>query len=203
RAMAQRLGPWLIWVCPQKPHCNVRDDSHEGAMMKRAARGARCLAAVFLSYASEDRDTAQRIAEGLHARGVSVWWDRDLYAGSDFAAEIQSELEMSSVIVVLWSAASVVSPWVRDEAAFARDKKHLIPLRIDGTEPPLGFRQLHTLELGRWNGDGEAPAFVSLSDSVRHALGSPVSPRAQLVPTKPKAKRHRIVAAGRGAHHRR
>jgi hypothetical protein len=103
---------------------------------------------------------------------------------------------MSTVIVVLWSAASVVSPWVRDEAAFARDKKHLIPLRIDGTEPPLGFRQLHTLELGRWNGDGEAPAFVSLSDSVRHALGSPVSPRAQLVPTKPKAKRHRIVAIG-------
>ena len=43
------------------------------------------------------------------------------------------------VVVVLWSAVSQASQWVRDEASQARDEKKLIPVRIDGARPPLGF----------------------------------------------------------------
>jgi hypothetical protein len=39
--------------------------------------------AVFLSYASEDAASAQRIAEALRAAGIEVWFDKDALRGGD------------------------------------------------------------------------------------------------------------------------
>ena len=33
------------------------------------------MADIFISYASEDRNKAEELAETLRARGWSVWWD--------------------------------------------------------------------------------------------------------------------------------
>jgi hypothetical protein len=45
---------------------------------------------VFLSYASEDRDTVNRIRDGLEARGVSVWQDvQNLRGGQNWEAKIE------------------------------------------------------------------------------------------------------------------
>jgi hypothetical protein len=35
----------------------------------------------FISYASEDRDLAQKLAGSIDACGWSVWWDRKIIAG--------------------------------------------------------------------------------------------------------------------------
>jgi TolB-like protein/Tfp pilus assembly protein PilF len=48
--------------------------------------------------------------------------------------------------VVLWSATSYQSHWVHDEATVGRDRKCLVPLSIDGAEPPLGFRQFQVID---------------------------------------------------------
>ena len=69
---------------------------------------------VFLSYANEDRVTAERFARGLEASGLSVWWDRHLRGGADFAREIERALQASEAVIVLWSARSLDSDRVRD-----------------------------------------------------------------------------------------
>ena len=76
-----------------------------------------------------------------------VWWDRHIQVGTDFSAEIERQIEAARVVVVLWSKASHDSQWVRDEAAYARDNRKLIPVRIVSSEPPLGFRQVQSLNL--------------------------------------------------------
>ena len=41
---------------------------------------------------------------------------------------------------------------MRDEAAQGRDQRKLVPVTLDGVEPPLGFRQYHSINLSRWRG---------------------------------------------------
>lgn len=107
------------------------------------------MAQVFLSYAREDRKRAQSVAAALENAGHSVWWDRHLAGGSEYSTEIATALERADAVVVLWSKAAVASPWVRDEAAKGRDRGRLVPATVDGTEPPLGFGQFHTIDLKR------------------------------------------------------
>lgn len=113
---------------------------------------------VFVSYAREDRPVAEVLARQLEAAGYSVWWDRDLYAGTDFEQVIGSELMEAKAVVVLWSATSVRSGWVRDEAATGMERGVLVPVLLAaGVLPPLGFRSVHCIphdprhlgELGR------------------------------------------------------
>lgn len=107
------------------------------------------MASIFLSYARDDLPTAKRIAAGLEAAGHSVWWDQHIGAGSRFSKEIDAALKAADLVVVLWSRSSVESTWVQDEAAFGRDRGRLLPLAIDGAEPPLGFRQFQALPITR------------------------------------------------------
>lgn len=139
------------------------------------------MADVFVSYVSEDRTIAEKISRGLEGAGFSVWWDRHIHGGVGFRKEIDRQLTEARVVIVLWSAASLDSEWVCDEAQQARDQKKLIPLRLESVQPPLGFRQTQSLDFGVWNGDLKAASFIKLVDSARHLLGA-VAAQA-LVPT--------------------
>jgi TIR domain len=132
---------------------------------------------VFLSYAREDRASAQALAAALGADGHGVWWDRELEGGSDFAAEIERQLAQTRVAVVLWSAASVQSGFVRDESSRARDSGKLLPVRIEDVPLPLGFGTLHTLDLLDWDGNADDEACVALRDAVKRHLGAAALPR--------------------------
>ena len=47
----------------------------------------------FLSYASEDRNVAERVAEDLQAAGVETWWDRwEIGAGDSIVQKINQGL---------------------------------------------------------------------------------------------------------------
>jgi adenylate cyclase len=111
------------------------------------------VAKVFLSYAREDEAAAKQLADGVGRAGHDVWWDRHIQGGSRFSAEIDRELKSADAVVVLWSDASVESAWVQDEAAEGRDSGRLVPVSLNGSRPPLGFRQFHTVELADDLGD--------------------------------------------------
>ena len=89
----------------------------------------RRMASVFLSYAHADARSATPVAVALEKAGHSVWWDRHLRGGNQFSKEIEQALDAADVVVVLWSATSVESAWVRDEATAGRDSGRLIPRR--------------------------------------------------------------------------
>jgi len=124
------------------------------------------LADIFISYSRTDRELIQSLAEALQSEGFTVWWDRDIGGGAEFARAIERELAAAKTIIVAWSEASLGSHWVRDEADYARGEHKLLPLSLDGVLPPLGFRQLHALEFEGWNGTSGHPAFAKLLTSL-------------------------------------
>ena len=110
------------------------------------------------------------IALALERSGLSVWSDRKINGGAEFAIEIEGELANALSIVVIWSAASASSEWVRDEAAQGRDTNRLVPVLIEPILPPIGFRQRQALDLSAWNNQVSDPAFVKLLASVRRVI---------------------------------
>lgn len=133
------------------------------------------MANVFLSYAREDTGVAASLARLLERAGFSVWWDRNIEGGSEYTREIDDALKGADVVTVLWSAHSVGSAWVRDEAASGRDTNRLVPVRLDDAEPPLGFRQYQTIDLSRWNGR-DGPALKTLKSAVAAKVGKRADP---------------------------
>lgn len=114
------------------------------------------MADIFLSYAREDQALAERLAAALEDAGKTVWWDRHIKGGAEFSKDIEEQLEAAEHVVVLWSRHSVQSRWVRDEASEAADSHRLISASADGTPPPLGFRQFHSVDLSEWSIEGAA-----------------------------------------------
>ena len=132
------------------------------------------MAGVFLSYDRDDTDKARPIALALEKAGHEVWWDLHVRGGAQFSQVIEEALKAADAVVVLWSANSVKSAWVRDEAAAGRDSGRLIPATIDSTEPPMGFRQFQTINLSRWKGRGKSAELGQLLSAI-HDL-APASP---------------------------
>ena len=102
---------------------------------------------VFVSYAREDLEVAHELADSLRSHGWSVWWDRALLGGQEYRSAIRRELDLASAVVVIWSADSFDSSFVLDEAQVAKGRGVLIPIRLDGSEIPLGFGQVHTVDM--------------------------------------------------------
>src|SRR5207248_3226358 len=124
------------------------------------------MASVFLSYDHEDAQRAAPIAATLEKAGHSVWWDRHIHGGAEYNSEIEGAVERAAAVVVLWSERSVRSAWVRDEAAEGRDGGKLVPVSIDGTKPPMGFRQYQTIHLASGRGNKHAGTFSELLRAV-------------------------------------
>lgn len=132
------------------------------------------MAQIFLSYARADRVRVSELVAALQRAGHQVWWDRRLSAGAEFEREIEQALADADAVIVAWSAASVRSHWVRDEATAGRDTNRLVPVSLDGSAPPLGFRQLHTIDLTAWEIDPSCccPPVESAVDSIARCGGT-------------------------------
>ena len=152
---------------------------------------------VFVSYARENREAAQRLADALTEKGLRIWWDRDLVAGSEFATVIEVQLNSAAVVLGLWSNDSVRSAFVRDECAHALRAGKLVPVRIEEVDLPLGFGQLHTLDLLDWDGDTDDEAFQALMLEIeRRRQRAPIPPVATLPPAHFGRRMLRRVALG-------
>jgi hypothetical protein len=134
---------------------------------------------VFLSYASRDRDTARLLARALTERGWSVFWDRTIPPGLEFDVVIAQELRAARCVVVLWSATSVSSRWVKDEADEAAARDVLVPALIEDIPLPLGFRRVQAARLVGWpDGASATTEFEQLVSSIaRHLAGPPPGAR--------------------------
>ncbi|GLQ21487.1 TIR domain-containing protein [Algimonas porphyrae] len=111
---------------------------------------------VFFSYSRQDQAQALPIIQAIEAAGYSVWWDGMLEGGTSFLETTEAALERAKAVVVLWSRHSVTSHWVRDEATSGRERERMIPLTLDGTMPPLGFRQVQVIDMRGWHKAPEA-----------------------------------------------
>jgi adenylate cyclase len=132
------------------------------------------VARVFLSYAREDLEAAKAFAHAVGEAGHEVWWDHHLRPGSRFSWDIGAALKSAEAVVVLWSRASIESAWVQDEAAEGLEGSRLVPVMLDGTKPPLGFRQYHAIDMAGWRQGGAA--FRGLAAAIDACVtGTPTS----------------------------
>lgn len=111
------------------------------------------MADVFLSYSSSDRSEARRIAFLLQDHGWTVWWDRGIDAGSRWEDELEQALARTRAVVVLWSARSKRSRWVKHEAGIGSEKGALISVLIANTKVPKEFADYQAADLSGWDGD--------------------------------------------------
>ena len=127
---------------------------------------------VFLSYSRDDRDRAVKIIGALEGAGFEVWWDGLLTGGETFLQTTEQMLEISDAVVVLWTATSVTSHWVRDEATRGRERNCLVPVSLDGSTPPLGFRQIHYVDFSKWKGQAGGSEIAELVRAIRQVNAS-------------------------------
>jgi len=144
---------------------------------------------VFVSYAHEDSARAEQLIQALTQAGLEVWWDKLIVAGNEFASTTEQALEAATAVVVLWSQASVSSHWVRDEATRGRDRGCLVPVSLDGVEPPIGFRQYLVISLAGWRGNADADEIRALAHAAQTA-------QTQALQSRPGAARALAARAG-------
>jgi tetratricopeptide (TPR) repeat protein len=144
--------------------------------------------AVFLSYASEDADAAQRVCAALRAGGIEVWFDRsELRGGDAWDATIRRQIKSCALFIPVISENSHARSegYFRLEWKLAIDRSHLmsteraflLPVVVDGTRNdddriPQRFREVQWTSLPH----GETPA--SFVEQVKRLLAQPSITRA-------------------------
>lgn len=127
---------------------------------------------LFLSYSRQDESYAKRLATALEQAGYAVWWDALIEGGTAYSRSIAEALETADVVIVLWTRHSIESDWVKDEAGYGRERHRLVPLSLDGSQPPLGFRQYQVIDLSHWRGRRKAPEIAAIERAIELAIGN-------------------------------
>jgi len=121
---------------------------------------------IFISYASQDRARIRPLVEALEARGWSVFRDTTLLPGEAWRRKITAELDAARCVIVLWSASSVESHWVEQEAEEGQRRGILVPAMLDRVKIPLGFRGLQAADLVGWDGAAGHREFLKVVRAI-------------------------------------
>lgn len=125
-------------------------------------------ATVFFSYSRTDQEAALPLIKAIEDAGFNVWWDGMIAGGTSFLETTEEALESAKAVVVLWSKTSVQSHWVRDEATSGRVRNVMVPLSLDGTMAPLGFRQVQLINLEGQQGKRTDTQIQNMLNAISH-----------------------------------
>jgi TIR domain len=146
----------------------------EEPSIKLPARPDRSDFSVFVSHATADRVTAERLANGMQAVGYRSWYsDWELTAGDSIVGKIGAALSAPDVLVVLLSKESVSSRWVMRELDAALMKQLsgsnvlVIPIQLEDCPIPPLLQSILRIDLR----EGFEPGFVKLLDALRRHKG--------------------------------
>ncbi len=123
---------------------------------------------IFISHSNQDRALTEPIVERLREAGFSTWIDyENIRGGAEWLCEIEAGIARSQAVLVILSAASAGSVWVKREClyAFQLQKPLLVALLADLLIP------LHLINLQYC--DLRTPAGMSnLLESLRALLAT-------------------------------
>jgi hypothetical protein len=105
-------------------------------------------ATFFSCCRQEDSEFALRLAEDLKACGAGVWIDQlDIDPGREWDSAIEDAVSRCPQMLLILSAASVLSRNIRNEIAFALDKqKTVIPVLYKDCSLPLQLRRVQYID---------------------------------------------------------
>lgn len=92
---------------------------------------------VFISYASEDKATAEAVCAALENAGIRCWFaPRDITPGQDWGEAIMRAIGVGRLMVVIFSSHSNTSDHVKREVSGATSKGiTIIPFRVEDVTP--------------------------------------------------------------------
>jgi hypothetical protein len=117
---------------------------------------------IFISFKTEEREVASALKSVLEEHGFRVWWQESIQCGSEWHGDIDEALLSAACVIVLWSPASIASPWVRHEASQAVARKVYTPARLVPIEIGSPFDRIQATDLFQWNGDRTHPGLQRL-----------------------------------------
>ncbi len=121
------------------------------------------MADVFISYSKSRRHLTSALAKDLNDAGFSVWWDTSLLPNQSFRTEIDTQLDASRVVIIIWSPESIRSHWVLAEADHALAQGKLVNTfasTLNPTEIPKPFNQTHAVPLN------DLPAIIAAIEAL-------------------------------------
>jgi TolB-like protein/Tfp pilus assembly protein PilF len=177
-----------------------------------AERASTPTGAVFLSYASQDSEAAQRICAALRSAGVEVWFDQsELRGGDAWDRQIRERIHDCRLFIAVISAHTEARDegYFRHEWKLAVERTHhmsdkkpfLVPVVIDDTRERGASvpDKLHEVQWTRLPGGQTPPEFV---ERVRRLVlpEAPNAPTATVLPAgaapaPPQAMREPVPAA--------
>jgi TolB-like protein/Flp pilus assembly protein TadD len=142
--------------------------------------------AVFLSYASQDAEAAQKICEALRAGGIEVFLDQsELRGGDAWDQKIRHEIHDCALFIPVISQHTQerLEGYFRREWKLAIDRTHdmaeqmpfLVPVVVDGTRDQDAFvpDAFRAVQWTRLPGGETPPAFV---ERIKRLLSPELSP---------------------------
>lgn len=103
------------------------------------------MSTLFISYSSEDRDFAERLATDLENQGIGIWLDKwEIKVGDSIIEKIEKGIKDNDFLGIVLSPSSVKSKWARKElsAALMKELKSksvvILPILLRNCDiPPL------------------------------------------------------------------
>jgi TolB-like protein/Flp pilus assembly protein TadD len=146
-------------------------ENHYGPTDKAAGTAA----SVFISYASHDTESAQKVCATLEAAGSPCWMaPRDVKAGAQYADAIVRAINEARAVVLVLSGSAVASSHVAREVERAASKrKPIIPFRLDAAALNPEFE--YFLSNSQWIDVpklGIPAALDKLREALTHVSGS-------------------------------
>lgn len=129
---------------------------------------------VFLSYAAEDKEIADKIAEALKKKDFKVWTDFDIRLGSMWQFELQKALDEAAkygyIIPIISKHSTREDSLLRLELAYSEElNARFIPIRVDGAIPPLSLITHQIIFLNNDNFDEKMNRIVEIIESNQYS----------------------------------
>lgn len=130
------------------------------------------MADVFISHASQDGESANKIARALADRHVSVWSDQKIQAGGEWMQTIEQALTEAKVLVLCISPSFLASDWAQLEIGVALSRSRdagvgVIPLILRESDVPQALKRFRNLDARSMSTEQVAAAIQQVVESTR------------------------------------
>jgi hypothetical protein len=158
------------------------DAAPSAAPAPSGGAGGKHVAILYRRNSEPDERLLRMIEDGLRARGATVFIDRHLAVGVEWAREIERQIRDADAVIPLLSANAVDSEMIRYEINIAHEaaqeqngRPRLLPVRIAHDAPLPGeiARIIDPIEWFPWNGPKDDAGLI---EALVQAVIDPVRP---------------------------
>lgn len=132
----------------------------------------------FISYAHEDKELAQALADALRALGCRIWIDVEkMRTGDDLVERIAEAIDSVDFLLAIVSEESVKSSWCKRELAIAfdaarkTDRVKVLPVRLGSVALPPILAGLYYVRVDPTNTEAMADKLMADMESHREDRG--------------------------------